>query len=55
MKQNKMEQYTPLSKVLTVVFAILSIVWLIPIFEVVINSFKENAFVNLDPFALPNS
>ena len=55
MKQNKMEQYTPLSKVLTVVFAILSIVWLIPIFEVVINSFKENAFVNLDPFALPIS
>ena len=55
MKQKKFEQYTPLSKVLTVVFAVLSIVWMIPIFEVVINSFKENAFVNLDPFALPNS
>ena len=36
-------------------FAVLSIVWLIPIFEVLINSFKENAFVNLNPFALPNS
>ena len=55
MANKKIEQYTPLSKVLTVVFAALSIVWLIPIFEVVINSFKENAFVNLDPFALPNS
>ena len=55
MAKKKIEQYTPLSKVLTVVFAVLSIVWLIPIFEVVINSFKENAFVNLDPFALPNS
>ena len=54
MKQKKLEQYTPLSKILTVVFAVLSIVWLIPIFEVVINSFKENAFVNLDPFALPD-
>ena len=43
-----------MSKILTVVFAVLSIVWLIPIFEVVINSFKENAFVNLDPFALPD-
>ncbi len=54
-KQKKIEQYTPLSKVLTVFFAVLSIAWLFPIFEVVINSFKENAFVNLDPFALPNS
>ena len=50
----KIEQYTPLSKVLTVVFAALSIVWLFPIFEVVINSFKEYSFVNLNPFALPN-
>ncbi|MBP3684261.1 MAG: carbohydrate ABC transporter permease [Oscillospiraceae bacterium] len=55
MANKKIEQYTPLSKVLTVVFAVLSIIWMIPIFEVVINSFKENAFVNLDPFALPNS
>ena len=50
----KIEQYTPLSKVLTVIFAALSIVWLFPIFEVVINSFKENSFVNLNPFSLPN-
>ncbi|MBQ2928497.1 MAG: carbohydrate ABC transporter permease [Oscillospiraceae bacterium] len=54
MKQKKLQQYSTLSKVLTVVFALLSIVWLIPIFEVLINSFKENSFVNLDPFALPN-
>ena len=55
MKNKKTEQYTPLSKILTLFFALLSIAWLIPIFEVVINSFKENAFVNLNPFALPNS
>jgi len=54
MGKKKIEQYTPLSKVLTVVFALLSIFWMIPIFEVVINSFKSNNFVNLDPFALPN-
>ena len=54
MAKKKIEQYTPLSKALTVVFAILSIAWLFPIFEVVINSFKENSFVNLNPFALPN-
>ena len=54
MAKKKIEQYTPLSKVLTVVFAFLSVFWMIPIFEVVINSFKSNNFVNLDPFALPN-
>lgn len=55
MAKRKIEQYTPASKVLTVVFALLSIAWMFPIFEVVINSFKENAFVNLNPFALPNA
>ena len=55
MGKKKIEQYTPLSMVLTVVFAVLSIIWMIPIFEVVINSFKSNNFVNLDPFALPNA
>lgn len=51
----KAKQYSTLSKVLTCVFAVLSVIWLIPIFEVLINSFKENAFVNLEPFALPSS
>ena len=54
MAKKKIAQYTPLSKVLTVFFAALSLAWLFPIFEVVINSFKENSFVNLNPFALPN-
>ena len=54
MKKKINEQYTPLSKVLSVFFAVLSVVWLIPIFEVIINSLKKNEYVNLDPFALPN-
>ena len=53
MKKNT--QYTTLSTVLTCVFAVLSVIWLIPIFEVLINSLKANAYVNLNPFALPNS
>ena len=53
MKKNT--QYTKLSTVLTCVFAALSVIWLIPIFEVLINSLKANSYVNLDPFALPNS
>ena len=51
----KSSQYSNLSKVMTVLFALLSIAWLIPIFEVVINSFKANSFVNLEPFALPTA
>ena len=50
----KLNGYTPLSKVLTVFFGALSLVWLVPIFEVIINSLKKNEFINLDPFALPN-
>ena len=50
----KKNQYTPLSKVLTCFFIVLSLVWLVPVFEVLMNSFKLNTFVNLEPFALPN-
>jgi len=41
--------------ILSLFFFLLSLVWLFPVFEVVINSFKENAFVNLEPFALPTA
>ena len=51
----KKNQYTPLSKVLTCFFILLSFVWLVPVFEVLMNSFKLNTFVNLEPFALPNA
>lgn len=43
------------STLLTVFFSIFSVIYLIPIFEVLINSFKENAYVNTETFALPNS
>ena len=55
MKKKINEQYTPLSKILSLFFALLSLFWLFPIFEVVVNSFKSNAFVNLEPFALPTA
>ena len=51
----KKKQYGLGSTLLTCFFAVLSVVWLIPIFEVLINSFKSNAWVNLDAFALPNA
>lgn len=43
------------STLLTIFFSIFSVIYLIPIFEVLINSFKENSFVNTDTFALPNA
>ena len=49
------EKYTLGSKILTVFFTVLCLVWVFPVFEVVINSFKTNNAVNLDAFALPNS
>ena len=51
----KKNQYSPLSKVLTCFFILLSLIWLVPVFEVLMNSFKLNTFVNLEPFALPNA
>ena len=41
------------SKILTVFFALLSLVWLFPIWEVIINSVKDDDMVKLEPFALP--
>ena len=52
MKKNS--QYTTLSKVMTVVFALLTIVWIMPIFEVVINSVKLDSAIKLDAFSMPN-
>lgn len=40
--------------VLTVVLAIISVLYLMPIFIVLINSFKTNGAVNTETFALPN-
>ena len=48
------KRYSTGSTILTIFFAVLSIIWVVPIFEVLINSFKSNAYVNLDAFALPN-
>lgn len=40
--------------ILTVIFSVIAVLYLMPIFLVLINSFKENSFVNLETFKLPN-
>ena len=49
------QRYSVGSKILTFVFAVLCILWVVPIFEVLINSFKANDYVNTEAFALPSA
>ena len=51
--QPKVKQYSTASKILTAAFVVICLIWIMPIFEVVINSFKSNNAINLDVFALP--
>lgn len=43
------------SIILTCVLTVVCIVYVLPVFEVAVNSFKANAYVNTDTFALPDS
>ena len=43
------------SLLLTAFLIVLSLLWLFPVYEVVINSLKANDFVRLEPFQLPNA
>ncbi len=54
MKKKEKTTYSFPSKILTVFFILLCLIWIMPIFEVLINSFKENAAVNTNAFALPD-
>lgn len=42
------------STILTVVFSVISVVYVIPVFMVLLNSFKLNTFVKTDTFAWPS-
>ena len=41
--------------VMTVAFAVICVIYVLPILIVLMNSFKTNAAVNTETFALPNS
>ena len=42
-------------KILTIVFTIICVIWVLPVVCVAVNSFKLNTFVKTDTFALPTS
>ena len=55
MKKKKLSGYSTGSAILTLFFTVLCLVWIMPIFEVLMNSLKANTFVNLEPFKLPTA
>ena len=42
-------------RMLTILFSVISIIYLFPIAAVLVNSFKANSYVNTETFALPNA
>ena len=40
---------------LTVIFSVISVIYVMPIVLVLVNSFKHNNAINMNPFAMPNS
>ena len=54
MKDNTLHKKHHIGKAaLTAAFAVISILWVFPVFMVVLNSFKVNTFVKTDTFAWP--
>lgn len=54
-KQKAMEQTTSGKTALTIVFVLISILWMVPIVIVLYNSFKTNGSVNTELLALPKA
>ncbi len=53
MNKNKMSSANGHKTILSVILAVVSIIYVLPVLAVVINSFKQNTFVKTDTFALP--
>ena len=51
----KHKKYSVGSTILTIAFVAVCLVWVMPVIEVLINSFKSNDAINTDVFALPNA
>ncbi len=53
MKNNSLSRERNVKKTLTIVFAVICVVYVLPVFFVFLNSFKLNTFVKTDTFAWP--
>jgi raffinose/stachyose/melibiose transport system permease protein len=54
-KKNSVVNNSLSKNILTAIMSVISIVYILPVVAVVINSFKANTFVKTDTFALPNA
>ena len=54
MKKKALSQEARRKRNLTIVFSVIAVLYLVPIFLVLMNSFKSNASINLEAFAFPN-
>ena len=55
MKQNGLKKQQRNKTALTVLFTFLCVVYVFPVFMVVVNSFKQNTFVKTETFAMPTA
>ncbi len=55
MKENSLKAERSRKRALTTVFSILSVVYVFPVFMVLVNSFKKNTFVKTETFAMPTA
>ena len=53
MKKNSLSAQSKAKSAITVLFTLLSIAYVFPVFMVVVNSFKLNTFVKTETFAMP--
>ena len=53
MKKNSLAAERRGKTVLSIALGIISVIYVLPVFAVVLNSFKLNTFVKTDTFALP--
>lgn len=53
MKKNKVAAMNGRKTILSVILAVVSVIYVLPVLAVVINSFKQNTYVKTDTFALP--
>jgi raffinose/stachyose/melibiose transport system permease protein len=54
-KKNSVVNNSLSKNILTAIMSVISIIYILPVVAVVINSFKANTFVKTDTFALPNA
>ena len=55
MKKNTLSAQSHAKSALSVFFAVISLVYVFPVFMVVVNSFKQNTFVKTETFAMPTA